>query len=131
MQMPEVIPVSARRPLLPVSSERLGGGTGVNCQHIAKCLVWFEDADAEPDPQLLVPVNWSQVRRFSVSHGRIRPRPRLSSVKRYTSQKPAPGCEPIRNCGARRAGSEGGRRIILRSSAESVLRRGLWEASRT
>jgi len=39
-------------------------GTGVNYQHIAKSLVWFEDADAQPDPRLLMPANWPQVRRF-------------------------------------------------------------------
>lgn len=39
-------------------------GLGVNLQHIAKSLVWFADADAEPDPQLLIPADWPQVKRF-------------------------------------------------------------------
>ena len=39
-------------------------GTGLNLYHVARSLAWFEDADAEPDPVLLVPADWSQVRRF-------------------------------------------------------------------
>jgi len=39
-------------------------GTGINYQHVAKSLCWFADADSEPDPKLLLPVDWPTVRRF-------------------------------------------------------------------
>jgi len=39
-------------------------GTGVNYQHVAKSLTWFADAEAEPEPRLLMPADWSAVKRF-------------------------------------------------------------------
>ena len=35
-----------------------------NPVHIAKSLVYFEDAEKEPDPRLLTPVNWPTVTEF-------------------------------------------------------------------
>ncbi|HDQ98870.1 MAG TPA: hypothetical protein ENN51_01085 [candidate division WOR-3 bacterium] len=39
-------------------------GTGLNLYHVARSLAWFEDADVEPDPVLLVPAAWDEVKRF-------------------------------------------------------------------
>jgi hypothetical protein len=39
-------------------------GTGINYPHVAKSLTWFADAEAEPEPHLLVPADWSAVKRF-------------------------------------------------------------------
>jgi hypothetical protein len=43
-------------------------GTGINYQHVLKSLTWFVDADAEPDPRLLVRADWAEVKRFFESH---------------------------------------------------------------
>ncbi len=39
-------------------------GTGINYQHVLKSLMWFVDADAEPDPRLLIRADWAEVKRF-------------------------------------------------------------------
>jgi len=39
-------------------------GTGINYQHVAKSLTWFVDAEAEPEPRLLIPADWLVVKRF-------------------------------------------------------------------
>ena len=43
-------------------------GTGINYQHVLKSLTWFGDADAEPDPRLLIRAEWAEVKRFFESH---------------------------------------------------------------
>jgi len=42
--------------------------TGINYQHVLKSLTWFVDADAEPDPRLLIRTDWAEVKRFFESH---------------------------------------------------------------
>ncbi len=39
-------------------------GTGINYQHAAKSLTWFNDAESEPDPQLLIRTDWPTVKKF-------------------------------------------------------------------
>ena len=39
-------------------------GTGINYQHVLKSLTWYKDADAEPDPRLLISADWAEVKRF-------------------------------------------------------------------
>ena len=39
-------------------------GTGINYPHVAKSLTWFVDAEAEPEPRLLIPADWPGVKRF-------------------------------------------------------------------
>lgn len=39
-------------------------GLDVNIVHLVKALVYFEDAEADPMPEMLRPVSWSDVRRF-------------------------------------------------------------------
>lgn len=41
-------------------------GTGLNLYHVARSLVWFQDADREPDPVLLKPAGWAEVKAFFV-----------------------------------------------------------------
>lgn len=43
-------------------------GTGINYQHVLKSLTWFADADAEPDPRLLMRADWAGVKRFFLSN---------------------------------------------------------------
>jgi hypothetical protein len=43
-------------------------GTGLNLYHVARSLVWFENADREPDPVLLKPAGWAEVKAFFVDH---------------------------------------------------------------
>lgn len=38
--------------------------SGVNLEHVLRSLEWFEDADAEPEPEMLRPVDWAAVKRF-------------------------------------------------------------------
>lgn len=42
------------------------GATGLNYYHVLKSLVYFDDAETEPEPVLLKPLNWPQVRDFFV-----------------------------------------------------------------
>ena len=39
-------------------------GTGINYYHILKSLVFFEDAEQEPEPNLLKKVSWKEVKSF-------------------------------------------------------------------
>ncbi|MCX6841871.1 MAG: nucleotidyl transferase AbiEii/AbiGii toxin family protein [candidate division WOR-3 bacterium] len=39
-------------------------GTGISYQHVLKNLTWFVDAETEPEPRLLMPADWSTVKRF-------------------------------------------------------------------
>lgn len=41
-----------------------------NPAHIAKSLVYFEDAERDPDPRLLIPVAWETVARFFAEHAK-------------------------------------------------------------
>jgi len=41
-------------------------GTGLNYYHVLKSLVYFEDADNEPELRLLKPVSWREVKEFFV-----------------------------------------------------------------
>lgn len=43
-------------------------GTGINYAHVAKSLAWFADAEDEPEPRLLIPATWADVKRFFESH---------------------------------------------------------------
>ncbi|MBU1045618.1 nucleotidyl transferase AbiEii/AbiGii toxin family protein [Patescibacteria group bacterium] len=44
--------------------ERKYRGIHYNMVHILKSLVFFDDADNEPLPKMLVPVTWKQVKKF-------------------------------------------------------------------
>ncbi len=46
-----------------ILKDRLAG-TGINYPHVAKSLTWFADAEAEPEPRLLMTADWSTVKRF-------------------------------------------------------------------
>jgi hypothetical protein len=35
-----------------------------NRYHLLKSLTWFEEADQEPDPEMLVELNWTDVKEF-------------------------------------------------------------------
>jgi len=42
-------------------------GTGINLYHVAKSMVYFEDADKEPDPVLLAngkKLDWERIKQF-------------------------------------------------------------------
>lgn len=39
-------------------------GVEYNFTHLLKSLIYFEDAEADPMPEMLKPVSWSDVRRF-------------------------------------------------------------------
>ncbi len=41
-------------------------GVSYNPVHIARSLAYFEDAEAEPEPVMLVPYAWEQVRRYAL-----------------------------------------------------------------
>ncbi len=41
-------------------------GTSFNEVHIARSLAYFDDAEAEPEPIMLRPYSWSQVRRYAL-----------------------------------------------------------------
>jgi hypothetical protein len=43
-------------------------GTGLNLYHVARSLVWFKDADSEPDPVFFKPADWNEVKAFFVDH---------------------------------------------------------------
>ncbi len=40
------------------------GGSGADAYHHLRALSYFEDAQAQPMPEMLVPVDWSGIRRF-------------------------------------------------------------------
>jgi len=42
-------------------------GTGINLYHVVKSMVYFDDADKEPDPVLLANekrVDWERIKQF-------------------------------------------------------------------
>lgn len=47
--------------------------TNLSLTHLLKSLTWFEDAEKDPTPDLLVPLSWEEVKRFFRSEA-----PRLS-----------------------------------------------------
>jgi len=49
--------------ILPLVEPKYAGVT-YNLVHLLKSLIYFEDADADPMPQMLRPVTWPDVRRF-------------------------------------------------------------------
>lgn len=49
--------------ILPLVERKYAGVT-YNFVHLLKSLMYFEDADADPMPQMLRPVTWPDVRRF-------------------------------------------------------------------
>ncbi len=49
--------------LLPYFHEKYKG-VGYQTYHIVKSLVYFEDADAEPDPIMLVPYSWTDAKEY-------------------------------------------------------------------
>jgi len=46
--------------------ERKYGPDGFNRHHVLKSLVYFEDADKEPDPEMLADYSWAATKRFFV-----------------------------------------------------------------
>jgi hypothetical protein len=44
------------------------GATGLNYYHVLKSLEWFNDAEAEPEPVLLQPMDWQTVKSFFTGH---------------------------------------------------------------
>lgn len=48
------------------SFERKYGPGGFNRHHVLKSLVYFEDADKEPEPEMLVDFSWDAAKRFFV-----------------------------------------------------------------
>jgi hypothetical protein len=48
--------------------ERKYGPDGFNRHHVLKSLVYFEDADKEPEPEMLVDVSWPETKRFFVEN---------------------------------------------------------------
>jgi hypothetical protein len=48
--------------------ERKYGPDGFNRHHVLKSLVYFEDADKEPDPEMLADFSWAAAKRFFVEN---------------------------------------------------------------
>ncbi len=46
--------------------ERKYGPVGFNRHHVLKSLVYFEDADQDPDPEMLADFSWAATKRFFV-----------------------------------------------------------------
>jgi len=46
--------------------ERKYGSDGFNRHHVLKSLVYFEDADKEPEPDMLVDFSWTEAKRYFV-----------------------------------------------------------------
>ena len=42
-------------------------GVGYQSYHIVKSLAYFEDAENEPDPIMLVPYSWSEIKEFFIT----------------------------------------------------------------
>jgi len=51
-------------PELLMLFDRKYAGTPYNRLHVLKSLTWFGDAEKDPMPHMLVPIEWSDVRRF-------------------------------------------------------------------
>ena len=52
--------------------ERKYGPDGFNRHHVLKSLVYFEDADKEPEPEMLVDFSWPATKRFFVESVRMK-----------------------------------------------------------
>jgi hypothetical protein len=50
--------------LLSTHEGRLFEHTHYSLPHILRSLVYFDDAEKEPMPTMLVPVRWSDIKRF-------------------------------------------------------------------
>ena len=48
--------------------ERKYGREGFNRHHVLKSLVYFEDADKDPDPEMLVDFSWSDTKLFFIAN---------------------------------------------------------------
>ncbi|MDH4272268.1 MAG: nucleotidyl transferase AbiEii/AbiGii toxin family protein [Candidatus Aminicenantes bacterium] len=48
--------------------ERKFGPEGFNRHHVLKSLVYFDDADKEPDPEMLAGFSWAAAKRFFVDN---------------------------------------------------------------
>lgn len=48
--------------------ERKYGRDGFNRHHVLKSLVYFEDADRDPDPEMLVEFSWDDAKRFFIAN---------------------------------------------------------------
>jgi hypothetical protein len=46
--------------------ERKYGPGGFNRHHVLKSLIYFEDADNEPEPEMLVDFSWAETKRFFI-----------------------------------------------------------------
>jgi hypothetical protein len=53
------------------SFERKYGPGGFNRHHVLKSLVYFDDADQEPQPEMLVDFSWDEAKRFFVESVRV------------------------------------------------------------
>jgi len=42
------------------------GPVNLNRHHVLKSVIYFEDADKEPEPEMLVPFSWTAIKRFFV-----------------------------------------------------------------
>ena len=51
------------REMLPLIEQKYEG-VKYNLTHLLKSLVYFEDAEADPMPEMLKPVSWPDVRCF-------------------------------------------------------------------
>jgi hypothetical protein len=58
------------REMLPLV-ERKYEGVEYNFTHLLKSLMYFEDAEADPMPEMLKPVSWPDVRRFFEQEARV------------------------------------------------------------
>jgi len=63
----DVIPLQDVLPLIECKYK----GVKYNFVHLLKSLVYFEDADADPMPEMLKPVSWPDVRRFFEREARM------------------------------------------------------------
>ncbi|RKZ24580.1 hypothetical protein DRQ20_06810, partial [bacterium] len=43
-------------------------GTGINYYHVLKSMVYFEDAEREPQPVLLKHVEWEEIKKFFIKN---------------------------------------------------------------
>jgi len=49
---------------------RKAPGVEFNPVHILRALAYFEDAESEPEPVMLVPYDWRDVRRYCLDQSR-------------------------------------------------------------
>lgn len=46
--------------------DRRYGPGRINAGHVLRSLTWFDDAEAEPEPEMLAPFRWDECKRFFV-----------------------------------------------------------------